>query len=98
MIVDFGEQDFSPVKKDSALSLSKEQQQLQVKLQTEAAKITNQYLPHDQYSFTIIAYPVAEIGKQYEEIFAETVKVNTLDKKKYQKIQQYLIDALDQAE
>ena len=94
----FGEQDFSPVKKDSALSLSKEQQQLQVKLQTEAAKITNQYLPHDQYSFTIIAYPVAEIGKQYEEIFAETVKVNTLDKKKYQKIQQYLIDALDQAE
>ena len=94
----FGEQDFSPVKKDTALSLSKEQQQLQVKLQTEAAKITNQYLPHDQYSFTIIAYPVAEIGKQYEEIFAETVKVNTLDKKKYQKIQQYLIDALDQAE
>ena len=69
-----------------------------MKLQTEAAKITNQYLPHDQYSFTIIAYPVAEIGKQYEEIFAETVKVNTLDKKKYQKIQQYLIDALDQAE
>ena len=30
-------------------------------------------------SFTIIAYPVPEIGGNYEEIFREIVKINTLD-------------------
>ena len=39
-----------------------------------------------------------EIGEQYEEIFREIVKVNTLDKDMYREIQQHLIDALDQAE
>jgi leucyl aminopeptidase (aminopeptidase T) len=38
-----------------------------------------------------------EIGDQYEEIFREIVKVNTLDKDMYRGIQQHLIDALDQA-
>ena len=49
-------------------------------------------------SFTIIAYPVPEIGEKFEEIFAETVKINTLDYKKYQKIQQTIIDTLDTCE
>ena len=39
-------------------------------------------------SFTIIAFPVPEIGDQFEEIFKETMKVNTLDNEKYIKIQQ----------
>ena len=30
-------------------------------------------------SFTIIAYPVPEIGGDYEEIFRQIVKINTLD-------------------
>ena len=38
-----------------------------------------------------------EIGDNFEEIFKEVVKVNTLDKDKYRQIQQHLIDALDQA-
>jgi hypothetical protein len=34
----------------------------------------NQYIIGEERSFTIIAFPIAEIGEQYEEIFAETVK------------------------
>ncbi|MCQ2982491.1 MAG: aminopeptidase, partial [Treponemataceae bacterium] len=47
---------------------------------------------------TIIAYPIPEIGDKFHEIFAETVKVNTLDYKTYEDIQQKLIDVLDQAD
>lgn len=94
----FGEKDFVPVSKESALTLSEQQQELTVKWAAQAAKLSNRYIPHDQYSFTIIAYPVAEIGSSYHDIFEETVKVNTLDKRKYRDIQQHLIDALDEAE
>jgi leucyl aminopeptidase (aminopeptidase T) len=52
----------------------------------------------EETSFTIISYPVPEIGKDYEAIFRETVQVNTLDNALYQKIQQSMIDALDQGE
>ena len=38
------------------------------------------------------------IGANFKEVFAETVKLNTLDYKLYQTIQQHLIDALDTAE
>lgn len=43
------------------------------------------------------AYPIPEIGDRFEEIFAETVKLNTLDYKLYQTIQQKIIDVLDTA-
>ena len=94
----FGEKDFVPVSKESALSLSEQQQELTVKWAAQSSMLSNRYIPHDQYSFTIIAYPVAEIGSDYQSIFEETVKVNTLDKKRYKEIQQCLIDALDEAE
>jgi len=55
-------------------------------------------MPGDETSFTIIAFPRPEIGPDFEEIFKETIRINTLDYDTYQKIQQTLIDALDQAE
>ena len=58
----------------------------------------NSYIPGDERSFTIIAYPVPEIGKDYKEIFDEVIRINTLDAKVYEKVQQTLIDALDQGE
>ena len=94
----FGEADYEPENKLSAVVLTSQQQKFSVKLDMEASKLANQYIPRDEYSFTIIAYPVAEIGADYEDIFRETVKVNTLDKSQYRKIQQTLIDALDEAE
>ena len=39
-----------------------------------------------------------EIGAQFEEIFRETIRINTLDYQLYADIQQKMIDALDQGE
>lgn len=93
----FGEIPFLPENKEENLKLSKKQQELSVEFQIKASEIMNQYIKPEQRSFTIIAYPIPEIGDNFEEIFKEVVKVNTLDKDKYRQIQQHLIDALDQA-
>ncbi len=91
----FGEQPFVPVSKAEALKLNKKQQENQVLLNSRAGQITNEYIKGDERSFTIIAFPVPDIGEQFEEIFAETVKINTLDYKTWREIQQRLIDVLD---
>ena len=64
-------------------------------LNSRAGQITNEYIKGEERSFTIIAFPVPDIGEQFEEIFAETVKINTLDYRTWQEIQQKLIDTLD---
>ncbi|MGN0242437.1 MAG: aminopeptidase [Lachnospiraceae bacterium] len=94
----FGEEPFAPVHKEEALSLSREQEELVVYYQGQSSQLSNQYMPRDSYSFTIIAYPIPEIGENFETIFRETVRINTLDMKKYEKIQAIIIDALNQAE
>ncbi|MCM1157487.1 MAG: aminopeptidase [Bacteroidales bacterium] len=93
----FGEKPFEPVNKSESLRLSDEQQKLSVQAAAESAEIVNTYIPQSEYSFTIIAYPVPEIGNQFEEIFAKIVEVNTLDNTAYQKVQQTIIDELDKA-
>lgn len=93
----FGETPFEPVNKEANPVLSKKQQELAVTYSTESAQIVNKYIPRDQYSFTIIAYPMPEIGENYEEIFKEIVRINTLDNDLYRNIQQSLIDELDKA-
>ena len=42
-----------------------------------AGQMINEYIKGEERSFTIIAYPIPEIGDRFEEIFAETVKLNT---------------------
>lgn len=96
VIETFGETPFAPVKNPKACALSPHQQKFQVSYDNESGQIVNRYIKGDERSFTIIAYPVAEIGPKFEEIFQETVKINTLDNEQYQKIQQSVIDALDQ--
>jgi leucyl aminopeptidase (aminopeptidase T) len=59
-------------------------------------RITQRYIPQTERSFTIIAFPVPEIGEPFEDIFRETVRVNTLDSEQYSRIQEKLISALDQ--
>lgn len=93
----FGENPFEPENSAFSPVLSKKQQEITVSYANASARIVNEYIPRDQYSFTIIAYPVPEIGDNYEEIFRETVKINTLDNDMYRKIQQYMIDELDKA-
>lgn len=93
----FGEKPFLPVNKEENLKLSAKQQELSVFASSESARILNEYIPQSEYSFTIIAYPVPEIGEEFEEIFAKIVEVNTLDNETYKRVQQIIIDELDQA-
>ncbi len=94
----FGEEPFSPKQKPEALKLSEKQEELSVQFDSRQGQITNRYIRGDERSFTIIAYPLPEIGDQYEEIFEEIIKINTLDAKVYGKVQQTMIDALDKGE
>ncbi len=94
----FGEATFVPVSKPESLTYTPHQQKLLTRMQNELSQITNRYIRGDQRSFTIIAYPVPEIGKDFEKIFAETVRVNTLDYKMYETIQQTIIDTLDKGD
>ena len=94
----FGEKPFSPRVKPEALQLSEQQQKLQVDLNSHMGQLANTYIPGEERSFTIIAFPVPEIGTSFEEIFRETVKINTLDYRTWQQIQQCLIDELDRGE
>lgn len=94
----FGEKTFVPQAKTEAVKLSEKQEELLVAMNGRAGRLTNEYLPGDERSFTIISWPVPEIGEQYHEIFDETIKINTLDYKLYQKVQQTMIDALDKGE
>ncbi len=96
VIETFGEQPFSPGTKATACELDENQKKLAVYFDNESARITNTYIRGEERSFTIIAFPVPEIGVQFEEIFDEIVRINTLDYNLYQEIQQELINALDQ--
>ncbi|MDO5406684.1 MAG: aminopeptidase [Eubacteriales bacterium] len=92
----FGEDGFQPVNKPEAYTLSKKQEQLTIAYANESMPVVNQYLPGDETSFTIIAFPVPAIGPDFEEIFAETIRINTLDYEVYKEIQQHIIQVLDQ--
>lgn len=94
----FGETPFEPETNKDAISLSEKQQALQVEFFSQSQQILQKYIKGDERSFTIIAFPVPEFGDDFEEMFEETVKINSLDTKVYGEIQQKIIDALDQAE
>ena len=94
----FGEKPFLPKSCREALRLDEKQRELSVFYNSQSGQLVNRYIPGDERSFTIIAWPVPEIGDNFEEIFAETVKINNLDYRLYQGIQQKLFDALDQGE
>lgn len=92
----FGEKPFAPVQKEEVIKLTEKQEELSLKFDSRQSQLINEYIPGDERSFTMIAYPVSEIGEKYAEIFDEIIKINTLDAKVYEKVQQTLIDALDQ--
>ena len=97
----FGEETFEPKNKEEVYSYDEKQKQLQQSFSVSTMNLRNEYLPSDESSFTIIAWPIPEIAKTEEEyklIFDDIIKVNTLDYNLYQNIQQKLIDALDKAE
>ncbi len=98
VIESFGEVPFEPESKEANLRLNEEQQKLAVSMMSRMGALINEYVKGEERSFTIIAFPVPEIGENFEEIFDGVVKLNTLDYKLYQGIQQTLIQELDKAE
>ena len=87
-----------PVNKPESLKMTDEQSALLVENRTQMGQLQRQYIIEEERSFTIIAFPIPEVGDCFEELFRETIQINTLDYKKYQRIQQTIIDALDQAD
>ncbi|MCR4611860.1 MAG: aminopeptidase [Lachnospiraceae bacterium] len=99
VIETFGEKEFKPVNKDSAYQFTDKQNKWNVEYMSKAGAINNEYLPRDEYSFTIIAFPIPEIGDEefFKTIFDKTMELNTLDYDKYLRMQQLIIDILDKA-
>lgn len=94
----FGEKEFEPVNKPESLKMTDEQSALLVENRTQMGQLQRQYIIEEERSFTIIAFPIPEVGDCFEELFRETIQINMLDYKKYQRIQQTIIDALDPAD
>ena len=98
VIETFGETPFAPVNKPEALNYTDKQQELNVYNASVSAQVTNQYIKGEERSFTIIAYPIPAIGRNFKEIFMHTVEINTLDYMLYRDMQQKIIDVLDLAD
>lgn len=94
----FGEEGFHPENKKEAFALSEKQEKLVHAYANESMQIADSYIPGDETSFTIISFPIPEIGEKFQEIFEETIRINTLDYELYKRVQQTIIDTLDQAE
>ena len=97
----FGEERFEPVNEELAYEYDEKQKKLNQSFSVAAMGLRNEYIPGEETSFTIIAWPVpsiAEREEEYKAIFDDVIRINTLDYNLYQDIQQKIIDALDKAE
>lgn len=94
----FGEAAPSYTVKDSMPEYSEEQNKLITQFASKAMAVQNRYIKEEERSFTIIAFPTPEIGEPYKDIFDEVIRLNTLDYKLYQGVQQKLIDTLDKGD
>lgn len=91
----FGEPDFSPVNKKDLYKFTARQKTLQSEFGQRYQMLLEEYIPEEESSFTIIAFPLPSIGKDFKKIFDETVKINNLDNAEYIEIQSHIIDTLD---
>ncbi|NPE06915.1 MAG: aminopeptidase [Asgard group archaeon] len=95
--ISFGEEPFSPSNKEESLKLSEEQTKIFQSLNSEINHIHSKYQPPAEKSFSVISFPSPDIGDNFEEIFDKIVEINMLDSDKYERLQQIMIDVLDQA-
>ena len=93
----FGEKEFIPVDFEANPVYDEEGRGFASAYQAKAGEMLNSYIHMEERSFTIIAFPVPEIGENFREIFDETIRINTLDYGLYQRIQGILIDTLNRA-
>lgn len=91
----FGEAPAQLSEKPEAIHLTENQQKLTVEYMSAAGELQNRYIKGEERSFTIIAFPVPEIGPDFSKIFDEVIRINTLDYMLYQRMQQIIVDTLD---
>ncbi len=91
----FGEKPFVPKQKKYAISPDAKAMKLLTSYNQERSLLLDEFINLSTTSFTIIAYPIPEIGEDFKEIFDETVRINTLDKELYRNIQERLIEELN---
>ena len=94
----FGEIPFNPESKNTTLKLSDEQSKVYQEASLSLRITQDKYIPSVETTFTIIAFPTPEIGDKFEEIFEDTMRINTLDSDKWERIQNNIIEALDKGE
>lgn len=94
----FGEEPFAPKNNPAAVTYTQKQEQMLLSYDRKASQMGNHYMKGEERSFTIVAYPIPEIGPDFAEIFDEIIRINTLDADLYEKVQQTMIDTLDQGE
>lgn len=97
LIETFGNTPFSYEQIGEKLYPSDEQIKSKNAFLSSASKLSSEYINPNERSFTIIAYPTPQIGKWFKEIFADTVKINTLDNDEYISMQEKIIDVLNTA-
>ena len=94
----FGEASFTPVNCREAFALTDRQRKLFGGYLTRQAEIRNRFMPGDETSFTIIAWPLPDIGPFFPELFRDVLKVNTGDNAFYTRVQEALVDVLDRCD
>jgi len=94
----FGEPEFDPVDKSESLRFTEHQKRVYGKYRSDLLLIVHDYIIEEERSFTIISWPLPDIGDDFEDIFKETIKINTMSSEEYTPIQERLIDALDKAQ
>ena len=75
MIEVFGEVPFSPENKERAVKYNEKQQKICVYEMNMAGQMINEYIKGEERSFTIIAYPIPEIGDRFEGDFCRNGKI-----------------------
>ena len=101
----FGENDFDPVNKSSAVRMNASQNDLQIDFVSRLRQMQTGYILEEERSFTIIAFPIPEIKNVlpehtmecYGRFFEEVIRINTLDYSTYRDVQTTIIDALNNA-
>ena len=96
VIDSFGEAPFIPKKGKGSITFSEEQMPAYTEYMNRRSELLYRYMPQRETSYTMVAYPVPQIGKDFVPLFEEMIQINTLDNEKYLQVQQHIIDALDQ--
>lgn len=107
----FGIKGSEPVRKAAAAAFNEHQLEVSREYAYKAHEISSMYMPDEETSFTIIAWPTPSIAgdpsdyadeaafeSRYREIFDCFVDINTLPADRWQQIQQCIVDALDTAD